>query len=269
LQFVHIDMVDPHHVYVNPIEGIQERNAMKRLSLSLISFAAAGALAMSPMSARATTLGQTAHTTAHSSAVTTKQSAPVSDRTLTDRIEKRLESDATLKKYDFDVSVDHGVATLTGKVRTEAEKTKAGVDAKIAGITRVDNQITLDKDAGKSVSTRVKEGTNTAGNKTRSATDTAVDKTKDATNTAIDKTKESVNKTGEVVSDSWITTKVHAAFMGEDLLKGSDINVDTTDHVVTLKGTVKSEAAKARAVELAKSRDGVKRVVDDLKVASK
>jgi osmotically-inducible protein OsmY len=34
-------------------------------------------------------------------------------------------------------------------------------------------------------------------------------------------------------------------FMGEDALKGSDINVDTVDHVVTLKGTVTWRAARA------------------------
>jgi osmotically-inducible protein OsmY len=248
--------------FIHAREFIQEKTSMKRLSLSLISCAAVGALAISPMSARATTLGQTAHTAKQQSTPTsstkTVAAKPADDHTLSERIDKRLEADPTLKKYDVDVSVKDGVATLTGKVRTEAEKTKAGRDAQIAGITRVDNQLTLDKDAGKSVATHVKEGANTAANKTRSATDTAVDKT-----------KEGVSKTGEVITDSWITTKVHAAFMGEDLLKGSDINVDTNNHVVTLKGTVKSEAARDRAAELARTRDGVKSVVNDLKVASK
>src|SRR4051812_42935798 len=39
---------------------------------------------------------------------------------------------------------------------------------------------------------------------------------------------------GEVVADSWITTKVKAQFVGEDLLDGSNISVDTTDNTVTL-----------------------------------
>ncbi len=56
-------------------------------------------------------------------------------------------------------------------------------------------------------------------------------KTKDAvvkgTKIAADKTKDGLSKTGEVMTDGWITTRVHARFVDEDLLKGSDISVDT------------------------------------------
>jgi len=58
-------------------------------------------------------------------------------------------------------------------------------------------------------------------------------------------------------------------FIGEDSLKGSDINVDTSNYNVTLKGTVPSAAAKARAFELAKDTDGVARVDDQLIVKTK
>ena len=60
--------------------------------------------------------------------------------------------------------------------------------------------------------------------------------------------KAGLNKTGEKITDAWITTKVKWFFVGEDALKGSDINVDTKDNVVTLKGTVKIAAGKTRAV---------------------
>ena len=75
-----------------------------------------------------------------------------------------------------------------------------------------------------------------------------------------------VTQAKEATSDTWITTKVKWFFMGEDALKGSDINVDTKDNVVTLKGTVKSAAGKARAMELANRTDGVKKVVDQLTI---
>ena len=55
--------------------------------------------------------------------------------------------------------------------------------------------------------------------------------------------------------------------MGVDVLKGSDIDVSTEKHVVTLKGTVASAAARTRAVQLARTTQGVKRVVDHLTVA--
>jgi BON domain-containing protein len=53
-------------------------------------------------------------------------------------------------------------------------------------------------------------------------------------------TKEVLSKTGEVITDGWITTRVNARFVNEDLLKDSDVTVDTDDHVVTLTGTVMS-----------------------------
>jgi osmotically-inducible protein OsmY len=40
--------------------------------------------------------------------------------------------------------------------------------------------------------------------------------------------------------------------------------VDTSDHVVTLSGAVKSGGAKTRAVEIAEGTEGVKRVVNQL-----
>jgi hyperosmotically inducible protein len=101
----------------------------------------------------------------------------------------------------------------------------------------------------------------------------AVDKTKDAVvdgaKIAADKTKVGLSKTGEVISDGWITTRVHERFVGEDLLKDSDISVDTTKHVVTLKGTVMGRAGRARATNVALHTEGVHRVVNRLTVGPK
>jgi osmotically-inducible protein OsmY len=72
---------------------------------------------------------------------------------------------------------------------------------------------------------------------------------------------------GTEVSDSWITTKVKASYLTENALKGSDISVDTDDHgVVRLTGTVPTEAARARAVEIARTTKGVRRVDDHLEL---
>jgi len=81
-----------------------------------------------------------------------------------------------------------------------------------------------------------------------------------------DDTQRAVSATGEAVTDGWITTTVHATFVGESLLEGSDINVDTANHVVTLKGTVGSDAAKARAATIATGTEGVTDVVNQLVV---
>ena len=57
------------------------------------------------------------------------------------------------------------------------------------------------------------------------------EKTKDAVvkgaKVVADKTEDGVSKTGEVMTDGWITTRINQRFVGEKLLKDSNINVDT------------------------------------------
>ena len=69
------------------------------------------------------------------------------------------------------------------------------------------------------------------------------------------------------VKDGWLVMKVHSEMVDEDVLSGSNIDVDVKNGVVTLQGTVPSEAARSRALAVAKANDGVKSVVDQLKIA--
>jgi hyperosmotically inducible protein len=72
------------------------------------------------------------------------------------------------------------------------------------------------------------------------------------------------------VTDSWITTKVKAQFIGVDALKNSDISVDTNQNgVVTLTGTVPNDVARAKAVEIVRTTKGVRRVVDEMKPSAR
>jgi osmotically-inducible protein OsmY len=50
-------------------------------------------------------------------------------------------------------------------------------------------------------------------------------------------------------------------------VRARTIDVSTTDHVVTVSGTVRSQGEHDRAVELARETNGVTRVVDHLTVA--
>jgi hyperosmotically inducible periplasmic protein len=79
-------------------------------------------------------------------------------------------------------------------------------------------------------------------------------------------TEGAVGTAGTAVHDGWITTKVKTSFAGEDALENSDIDVDTKNGVVTLKGTVASAAAKNRAEAAAKEVEGVTRVKNQLKI---
>ena len=147
------------------------------------------------------------------------------------------------------MSVDNGVATLTGTVPTQADRTKAEKLATGSGVTSVDNRIVVNLET--KGTTGIKE------------------KTKDGAEKVVDVTKKAVSKTGEVITDTWITSRISADFVNEDLLKDSNINVDVKDHVVTLNGTVMSPAGKARAVAIAKGIEGVKTVVDRLTIGPK
>jgi hyperosmotically inducible protein len=68
-------------------------------------------------------------------------------------------------------------------------------------------------------------------------------------------------------SDSGITTAVKSKLAADDTVKAYSIDVDTKDKVVTLRGDVGTAAARERAVELARSTQGVRDVVDVLTVA--
>src|SRR6185295_12532824 len=114
-----------------------------------------------------------------------------------------------------------------------------------------------------------KEKTKEGAEKTKNGAEKAIDKTKDGAKVVGEKTKDGAVKVADEVTDAYLISKLHADFINEDSLKGSDINVDSDDHVVTLKGTVMSQAGRARAVAIAKGTKGVKRVVDHLTIGPK
>ena len=180
-------------------------------------------------------LGLTMSAPVIASAATVAVQKPT-DADLKDRINFRLDTSNMVRKYDIKVSVNNGVATLTGDVANAAQKAEAGRLAKVAGVTKVENNITIDKNVDKSLADKMKNG---------------------------------LSKTGEKIDDAWITTKINWFFVGEDTLKHSKINVDTKNNVVTLSGTVTNLAGKNRAAQLARQTDGVKNVINNLTIGPK
>jgi hyperosmotically inducible protein len=73
-------------------------------------------------------------------------------------------------------------------------------------------------------------------------------------------------KVGEFVDDTWITTKIKAMLLKDAPADSLDVKVETEDGVVQLSGFVDSGLQAARAVEIASSVTGVKRVINDLVV---
>jgi hyperosmotically inducible periplasmic protein len=169
---------------------------------------------------------------------------------------------------------------------------KAGSDKTLDATKKdIDNAVDATKEGASAVIDETKEGGEKTGDATKSIVQKSGDKTKEiagatatktkeiagATATKTEeivsgvgsKTKDVVSTTGEAITDGWITTKVSAKFVDETLLKDSNINVDTNDHVVTLRGSVTSDAAKSRAVAIAHGTEGVTRVVNELVVRAR
>jgi len=204
----------------------------------------------------------------------------VDDSTIQSRIAANLKNSASLAPRDIDVDVYQGIVTLKGTVRTTTEKARAGRLAKGSGVTQVINRIAVDPkidqsriDAAgektKSGLTKAVDATVNAAKKTKEAVQKGIGKSEEGVGKAADKTSDAVGKVGDKLSDTSVTTRVKGDFSGEKLLQDTTIDVDTTDHVVTLRGTVASNAAKARAGEIARGIDGVTRVVNQIVVGGR
>ena len=75
-----------------------------------------------------------------------------------------------------------------------------------------------------------------------------------------------VDRTQAVASDATITAKVKSKFVADDQLKAHEINVDTKNGVVTLRGSVQDANAKDRATTVAREVEGVTSVNNELVV---
>ena len=77
---------------------------------------------------------------------------------------------------------------------------------------------------------------------------------------------DAVNRTEEAVASVTVTSKIKAKMALDDLVKASNIDVDTEGSVVTLTGSVASKDEQRRAVRIATETSGVTKVVNHLKV---
>lgn len=76
------------------------------------------------------------------------------------------------------------------------------------------------------------------------------------------------DRAADITADGTITMKIQAKYATDDVVKGNDINVDTNQGVVTLKGRVDSRRERDAAEQIARETEGVKRVVNNLAVGS-
>lgn len=198
------------------------------------------------------------------------------DDRLEDRIEKSLNKVEALGGLDVDV--DAGVTTLKGEVASTAEKAKAEKLARSAGAKKIVNEIVIDadkaiariKERAEEKKERIDERAARAKDDVDRQTEVATDKVEgkyDASKGTTATSTATGDKAAKEVFDPLVTAKIKTKIIKDDLLDKSEINVDSDkDGAVTLKGTVPSEAAKARALELARTTEGVRKVIDQLTV---
>ena len=181
------------------------------------------------------------------------------DPGITTAVKGKLAADDTVKAYRIDVDTKDHVVTLSGAVDTAAAKARAVELARATdGVQSVVDQLTVTPGATPTTGTDdvlQREG--------REAARDADAKTDDAQR----KAGETADDAGNAAANATLTTKVKTKFLADERVSGLKIDVDSNNGIVTLTGTVATAAEKNAAIALAKNTDGVKSVVDRLKVS--
>lgn len=73
-------------------------------------------------------------------------------------------------------------------------------------------------------------------------------------------------RVGNFMDDSYLTSAIKTKLLGDAGLKSFHVHVSTQSRVVTLSGVLPSDALRDRAIQIAKSVDGVVKVVSNLEV---
>lgn len=156
------------------------------------------------------------------------------DTVITTKIKSNLAASDVTHSLNISVETNNGVVTLGGTTKSDAEATMAV-------------QIAESTDGVVDVNTSNLMVSDDSGN----------------------------SDAKQLLADSYITAKVKGMFMRNDVTSGTEnipvtrINVETKQGVVYLTGDVDHQSQNKLAVKLAKSVQGVKDVVSNLKVIGK
>lgn len=167
---------------------------------------------------------------------------PASPGWITTKIQARYFVSPQVRPWNVDVTTSSGgVVTLRGEVEEPADRDEAlRIARETEGVTRVVDELRV-----------------------RAATAERADR--DAAERSDATVAERSARTDES-PDVWITAKVQAKYFMDRDVKGRNINVDTRDGMVTLRGEVESEGERRQAVAIARNTDGVKSVTDQLQL---
>lgn len=223
---------------------------LKRIAVLICSL---GVILMTSGPAAAQAVDKTKEKT---KAAASKTATVLTDAEITMAVKTKLLADKTVGGLKINVDTSNGVVTLTGPVNSAAERNQAlRLARETKGVKRVENKLTLET-----------AGTTGATPKVKVKDDVKQNEDEKAKVVIKDDTTPKVKQAGRKIADAEITTVVKTKLLGVKDVIANDINVDTNDGVVTLKGSVPTEAQKTRAAEIARNTAGVKRVVNELTV---
>jgi osmotically-inducible protein OsmY len=181
-----------------------------------------------------------------------------SDPGITTAVKGKLAADDVVKSYRIDVDTKDRVVTLNGSVDTTAARERAVQLARNTdGVRDVVDRLTVTP--GTTPTTGIDDRIQ---GEAKDATHDADHKTDDAQK----KAGEAADKVGDAAANAALTSMVKTKFLADTTISGLKIDVDSNNGVVTLTGNVRSTAEKQRAVKVARETEGVKSVVDRLKV---
>lgn len=106
----------------------------------------------------------------------------------------------------------------------------------------------------------------TAAEESRRAADRAADRGRQTGAEVGEKVGQAADAASRALADGSLTAKIKSKMALDDSVKARNLDVDTERGVVTVKGYVRSEAERTRALQLARETEGVIRVVDGLRV---
>lgn len=192
------------------------------------------------------------------------------DAGVTTKLKATFAADAVVKAYQIDVDTQDHVVTLSGDVDSLAAKHRAVSLARQSdGVRDVIDHIRVGQ--GNAALPGEHDATATSGQldgDRLQPSDRAAEARRDF-GEAADKAKAAAREAGQALTDGSITTAVKSRLVANAAADALKINVDTTDRVVTLTGTVPSAADKAAALRAAREIAGVREVKDKLVVAGR
>jgi len=177
-----------------------------------------------------------------------KPTTKMTDSELENKIKAKLDSDAQLKAARLSISAnaDKNEATISGSVGAQALRTRAVNLAREAspGLILTDKIDVTPREL------------------------TREEYTEENAREEREKARGAGENVGDSLDDAWIHTKIVAKLVTNAGAPERKINVDVVNNVVTLRGAVDTAEQKTEAGRVAKETEGVKRVVNQLKVGA-